>query len=128
MEYFCATGKRKRATARVILKEGKGRIRVNNKEPKDYFKRDDLLKYIEAPLKTIKSESQFDIIANIKGGGVSGQAGALVLGISRALLKFNPELRKELKLKGFLKRDPREKERRKYGKAKARKSFQWTKR
>ena len=128
MEHFCATGKRKRATAQVILREGKGKIRVNNKEPKDYFKRDDLLRYIESPLKTIKSESQFDITANIRGGGISGQAGALVLGISRALIKLNPEFRKELKTKGFLRRDPREKERRKYGKVKARKSFQWTKR
>jgi len=128
MEYFQATGKRKRATAQVILKEGKGKIRVNGKAPEAYFGRDDLLKYIESPLKTIKVDTNFDIIANINGGGVSGQAGALVLGISRALLKFDPDLRKELKSKGFLKRDPRETERKKYGKKKARKAFQWTKR
>lgn len=128
MEFFQATGKRKRATARVILKNGTGRIVVNGKEAKDYFGRDDLFKIIELPFKTVKIETKFDVTANIIGGGISGQAGALVLGISRALLKVDPEFRKNLKSKGLLKRDPREKERRKYGKVKARKSFQWTKR
>lgn len=128
MEFFQATGKRKRATARVILKNGTGRIVVNGKEAKDYFGRDDLFKIIELPFKTVKIETKFDVTANIIGGGISGQAGALVLGISRALLKVDPEFRKNLKSKGLLKRDPREKERRKYGKVKARKSSQWTKR
>lgn len=134
MNPICATGRRKRAVAQVILKEGKGEIKVNGKNPKDYFGRDDLFRYIQAPFKVIKvvsttgSEAQFDVTATIKGGGVSAQAGALVLGISRALLKFNSEIRKPLKANGLLSRDPREKERRKCGKAKARKSFQWTKR
>lgn len=128
MEFFQATGKRKRATARVILKNGTGKIVVNGKEAKDYFGRDDLFKIIELPFKTVKIETKFDVTANIIGGGISGQAGALVLGISRALLKVDPEFRKNLKSKGLLKRDPREKERRKYGKVKARKSSQWTKR
>lgn len=122
------TGKRKRATAQVTLKEGKGEILVNGKNPRDYFGRDDLLKYIELPFKSIKTDAKFDVTAAVKGGGVSAQAGALTLGISRALLEFNPEFRKSLKSNGLLKRDPREKERRKYGKKKARKSFQWTKR
>ncbi|MCK4306741.1 30S ribosomal protein S9 [candidate division WOR-3 bacterium] len=128
MEQIIAIGRRKRATAQVILREGKGNITVNGKNPKDYFGRDDFLKYIELPFHTIKSDIQFDAIVTVNGGGLSGQAGALALGIARALLRVNPEFRKSLKSKGLLKRDPREKERKKYGKAKARKSFQWTKR
>ena len=128
MEQIRAIGRRKRATAQVTLKEGKGSILVNKKDYKDYFKREDFLKYIELPFHTIKSDLQFDTISIIKGGGVAGQAGALVLGIARALLKVDPEFRKILKPKGLLTRDPREKERRKCGKKKARKSFQWTKR
>lgn len=128
MEVWQAIGKRKRAIAEVILKKGKGEIKVNGKSAKDYFGRDDLLMYIQSPFKVIKGETQFNVTATLKGGGVSAQAGALVLGISRALLKVNSENRKPLKSNGLLKRDPREKERRKYGRAKARKSFQWTKR
>ncbi|MCK4352824.1 30S ribosomal protein S9 [candidate division WOR-3 bacterium] len=128
MKYFQATGKRKRAVAQVFLKEGDGKIKVNDKEPIKYFGREDIVKYIELPFKTIKTDTKFDVTAKIAGGGISGQAGALALGISRALIKFEPEFRKSLKSKGLLKRDPREKERRKYGRKKARKSFQWTKR
>ena len=128
MEMIRARGKRKRAVASVILKEGKGEIKVNKKPLADYFGREDLVKYIQTPFKTINIDTQFDVIATITGGGISGQAGALVLGISRALLKFNAEFRKPLKSNGLLRRDPREKERRKPGLAKARKSFQWTKR
>jgi small subunit ribosomal protein S9 len=128
MELIRTTGRRKRAVVVVSLKEGTGEMRINNKTPQEYFGREDLLRYIQAPFKVIKSDTQFDMIATAKGGGVSAQAGALVLGIARALLKFNPNFRKPLKSKGFLHRDPREKERRKYGRAKARKSFQWTKR
>ncbi len=128
MEPITATGKRKRATAQVILREGKGKIIVNGKPIKDYFGREDFLKYIELPFRTVKSDVSFDVTATLKGGGVSGQAGALALGIARALLKVNPEFRKPLRSKGLLTRDPRETERKKYGKPKARKSFQWTKR
>ena len=128
MEPITATGKRKRATAQVILREGKGKIIVNGKPIKDYFGREDFLKYIELPFRTVKSDVSFDVTATLKGGGVSGQAGALALGIARALLKVNPEFRKPLRSKGLLTRDPRETERKKYGRPKARKSFQWTKR
>lgn len=128
METIYAMGKRKRARAQVILKEGKGEIKVNGKNPNDYFGRDDLLRYIQSPFKVIKSDTQFDVTATVMGGGISGQAGALALGISRALLKVDADNRKALKSNGLLRRDPREKERRKYGRAKARKSFQWTKR
>ena len=128
METIYAIGKRKRAVAQVILKEGKGEIKVNGKNPNDYFGRDDLLRYIQSPFKVIKSDTQFDVTATVMGGGISGQAGALALGISRALLKVDADNRKVLKSNGLLRRDPREKERRKYGRAKARKSFQWTKR
>lgn len=128
MEYFQAVGRRKRSTACVSLKKGKGKIRVNNKTPEEYFKRADLLKYIRVPLKAISSETQFDISARVSGGGICGQATAFSLGISRALLKFNPDFRKPLKSKKLLTRDSREKERRKCGKLKARKSPQWTKR
>lgn len=124
----CAVGRRKRSIAQVVLKEGKGEITVNGKNAKEYFGRDDLLKYVELPLHSIKSDTKFDVTASIRGGGVSGQAQALALGISRALLEINPAFRSILKPKGLLRRDPREKERRKYGRAKARKSFQWTKR
>ena len=128
MEVIRATGKRKRATAQVVLKEGKGERQINGRGLKEYFGREDLLRYIESPFKVMKEDVQFDITAIIKGGGVSSQAGALALGISRALLKIDPEVRKALKSQDLLRRDPREKERRKCGKKKARKSFQWTKR
>lgn len=129
MEIISAIGRRKRATAQVILKQGKGEIKVNGKGLKEYFGREDLLSYVQSPFNLIEAAPlQFDVTATINGGGVSAQADALVLGISRALLKFNSEFRKPLKSNGLLRRDPREKERRKYGRAKARKSFQWTKR
>ncbi|MBI4721613.1 MAG: 30S ribosomal protein S9 [Candidatus Stahlbacteria bacterium] len=128
METIYAIGKRKRAVAQVTLKEGNGEIKVNGKNPNDYFGRDDLLRYIESPLKIIKSDTQFNVTATVMGGGISGQAGALALGISRALLKVDADNRKVLKSNGLLRRDPREKERRKCGRKKARKSFQWTKR
>jgi small subunit ribosomal protein S9 len=128
MELIRATGKRKRATAQVVLKEGKGERQINGRGLKEYFGREDLLRYIESPFKVMKEEAQFDLTATIKGGGISSQAGALALGISRALLKIDPEVRKALKSQDLLRRDPREKERRKCGKKKARKSFQWTKR
>lgn len=127
MECFKTVGKRKEATAYVKLVDGKGEIKVNNKQAKDYFCRDDLIKTILSPLQQIK-DKQFDITAYVRGGGVRGQADALKLAIARAIVKSYPELRKVLKPYGFLTCDAREKERRKYGLAKARKAFQWTKR
>jgi small subunit ribosomal protein S9 len=128
MERYTATGKRKSAIAIVILTEGNGKKMVNGKKLETYFTRIDLLKSINVPFEVTKTEGKFSLSANITGGGISGQADALKLGIARALLKFNPDLRKALKSHGLLRRDPREKERKKYGRVKARKGFQWTKR
>jgi len=128
MERYIATGKRKSAVARVMLVEGNGKKIVNGKTLEIYFSRIGLLKSINVPFEVTKTEGKFSLFANIRGGGVSGQADALKLGIARALLKFNPDLRKALKSHGLLRRDPREKERKKYGRVKARKGFQWTKR
>jgi len=128
MEAYYATGRRKTATARVWLYPGKGEIRVNGKLLHDYFKREVLKMIIEQPFVVTNTLGKFDVVANIKGGGLSGQAGALRLGIARALLKWNEELRPELRAGGFLTRDPREVERKKYGQPKARKNFQFSKR
>ncbi|MEO0074715.1 MAG: 30S ribosomal protein S9 [candidate division WOR-3 bacterium] len=123
-----ATGSRKTATAKVWLISGKGNIKINNQEAKKYLGRDDLLDLVMAPLKTTGLENQFDVLCKVRGGGISAQAGAIALGMARALVQQNEELRKTLKDAGLLKRDPREKERMKYGLAKRRKRFQWTKR
>lgn len=128
MEYFQAIGTRKEATASVKLKQGTGEIKVNKRPLKEYFHREDLLAFVVSPLQEIKADKQFDITAQIKGGGIRGQADALKLAITRAVIKFNPEFKKSLKTIGFLTCDAREKERRKYGLAKARKAYQWTKR
>lgn len=128
MEYYDAVGRRKTAVARVRLIPGKGEITVNGRPLMDYFKRETLKMIIEQPFEITNTKGKFDVIANIKGGGLSGQAGALRLGISRALLQWNPELRPELRAAGFLTRDPREVERKKYGRPKARKRFQFSKR
>jgi len=123
-----SSGSRKTATAQIILSSGSGVIRVNNRDPLQYFGRQDLVDLINLPLITAGVKGNFDIKARIAGGGISGQAGALCHGIARALVKFNPELRPTLKSAGLLKRDPREKERCKYGLAKRRKRFQFSKR
>ena len=128
MEFYDATGRRKNATARVRLTPGEGRVMVNDRELLDYFKREVLKMVIEQPLIATETLGKFNIIANIHGGGLSGQAEALRLGISRALLKWNEELRPELRANGFLTRDPRRVERKKYGRPKARKRFQFSKR
>jgi small subunit ribosomal protein S9 len=128
MEVIQKVGKRKRAIAIVRLKEGEGEIIVNNKSVKEYFGRDDLIKYLKMPFEVIESKSKFNVKAVVKGGGISGQAGAIRLGIAKCLVEINPEWKHFLKERKMLTRDPREKERRKYGRAKARKSFQWTKR
>ncbi|HQU71572.1 MAG TPA: 30S ribosomal protein S9 [Calditrichia bacterium] len=128
MEVYVATGRRKSSVARIRLTPGNGKITVNNREVLDYFRRPTLKMVIEQPLELTETKGKFDIVANIDGGGLSGQAGALRLGLSRALLKWNPDLRAQLKAAGFLTRDSREVERKKYGKPKARKSFQFSKR
>ena len=123
-----ATGKRKNAVARVWIKRGKGKITVNDKELTTYFARSTLRMLIEQPLKAASRMEQFDVVCTVSGGGLSGQAGAVRHGISKALTFFEPDLRPVLKKGGFLTRDSRVVERKKYGRAKARRSFQFSKR
>lgn len=126
--YFYANGKRKTSVARVRLYEnGKGEIIVNNKSVNDYFY-GELIGSIKAPLKIANALKLFDVVALIQGGGVSSQADALRHGISKALLEYDPELRSELKRVGFLTRDSRVKERKKFGLKRARRAPQWAKR
>ncbi len=125
---FYATGRRKESVARVWLTPGKGEIKVNKKSLLGHFKRETLKMLIEQPLEITDSISSYDIFATVKGGGLSGQAGALRLGISRALIKINEDMRPPLKKAGFLTRDPRMVERKKPGQPKARKRFQFSKR
>lgn len=123
-----ATGKRKDAVARVWIKPGKGTITVNEKEFKTYFARPVLQMLLQQPLNAANRLSQYDIRVSVSGGGLSGQAGAIRHGISKALTYFEPELRSVLKKGGFLTRDSRTVERKKYGRVKARRSFQFSKR
>jgi small subunit ribosomal protein S9 len=125
---YTATGKRKTAVARVILKPGTGTYSINGKSLEDAFPRDTLQRVIRHPLETVGYESRMDVVARMHGGGVAAQAGALRHGISRALLEADPQLRGELKRRGFLTRDPRVKERKKAGLKKARKRPQFSKR
>lgn len=128
-EQYLGTGRRKTAVARVYLRPGKGKLIVNSKDWKDYFgERAFLDNYMRAPLRDTGSLTKFDIVVNVQGGGPAGQAGAIRHGIARALLKVSSENRPVLKRAGFLTRDPREKERRKYGLRKARKRSQYSKR
>ncbi len=123
-----ATGKRKNAIARVWIKPGSGRITVNGKEGAAYFARPVLQMIVAQPFEAAARKDQFDVYATVSGGGLSGQAGAVRHGISKALTYYEPGLRPVLKQGGFLTRDPRVVERKKYGKAKARRSFQFSKR
>ncbi len=123
-----ATGKRKDAVARVWVKPGAGKIMVNTREFESYFARPVLRMLIQQPLIATNRKGQYDITCTVSGGGLSGQAGAVRHGISKALMSFEPDLRAPLKRGGFLTRDPRVVERKKYGKAKARRSFQFSKR
>ena len=123
-----ATGRRKNAIARVWIKPGLGRITVNGKEEKVYFARPVLRMIVRQPLIATNRDGQFDVIVTVTGGGLSGQAGAVRHGISRALVAYEPALRVALKPGGFLTRDPRVVERKKYGHPKARRSFQFSKR
>lgn len=123
-----ATGKRKDAIARVWLTRGSGKITIEGKDYSEYFGRPVLQLILRQPLMEVDRHSQYDIKATVKGGGLSGQAGALRHGISKALTYYEPELRSALKKKGFLTRDSRVVERKKYGRRKARRSFQFSKR
>lgn len=125
---FYATGKRKTAIARVWLIPGSGKITVNKKPYEEYFERETALMVIRQPLELTQMLNKFDVMAMVKGGGKSGQAEAIRHGIAKALVEFNPELRPVLKKAGFLTRDARVKERKKYGLAGARRSFQFSKR
>ncbi|MFC1549428.1 30S ribosomal protein S9 [Nitrospirota bacterium] len=125
---YTATGRRKSSTARVTLVPGKGEFSINKKSFEDYFPRPTLRMMIRQPLELTGMVGKFDVSANINGGGLTGQAGALRHGITRALVKMDADLRGKLKKEGFLTRDPREKERKKYGQKGARARFQFSKR
>jgi len=127
-ERWYATGRRKEATARVYLSPGSGNVTVNKRDAKDYFKRDVLLMIMKQPFEVVDSVDQYDITVNVGGGGLSGQADAVKHGVSRALCVANPENRPALKRAGFLTRDARVVERKKYGQPGARKRFQFSKR
>ena len=127
-QYYEAVGRRKEASARVRLYSGEGQIVVNDKPANEYFSRDVDLRTIVGPLKMAGLDESFDISVKVSGGGVTGQAGAVQLGVARALLKTDPELRKKLRQQGFLTRDSRAKERKKPGLKRARKAPQYTKR
>jgi small subunit ribosomal protein S9 len=123
-----ATGKRKDAVARVWVKPGSGKIEINTRAVEVYFARPVLRMLIQQPLVATSRTGQFDVVCTVSGGGLSGQAGAVRHGLSKALLTYEPDLRGALKRGGFLTRDPRVVERKKYGRAKARRSFQFSKR
>jgi small subunit ribosomal protein S9 len=125
---YYATGRRKEATARVFLRSGSGTITINRRAFDNYFPTEALRVQVQVPLVLTEVAGQFDVVATVNGGGVAGQAGALRLGIARALCAFNAELRPRLKKDGLLTRDARAKERKKYGMAGARKRFQFSKR
>jgi small subunit ribosomal protein S9 len=127
IQYY-GTGRRKTAVARVYLRPGTGKITVNKRDFEAYFPNRVLKMIIRQPLLITENAEKFDILINVAGGGMSGQAGAIRHGLSRALLEFNPELRPKLKSAGFLTRDAREVERKKYGQPKARRRFQFSKR
>ena len=125
---FTGTGRRKTSTARVRISEGSGKLTVNGREFENYFSHDNFAKQAYAPLLTVDLREKIDVTANVSGGGVAGQAGAVAHGIARALQKMNAELRPALKKAGHIRRDPREKERKKAGQPGARKRFQFSKR
>ena len=126
--FFTATGRRKKSIARVRMCAGSGKIEVNGRNLSDYLQRDTLILIAQQPLAITGTANKFDIFVNVEGGGISGQAGAICHGIARALEKSNENFHKELKDAGLLTRDPRMKERKKYGLKKARKASQFSKR
>ena len=123
-----ATGRRKKSIARVWLKKGSGIIHVNGKKMSDYFQKQNLQIAIFRPLTLVKRENEFDVRCSVKGGGLTGQAGAIILGLSRAIIQYEPELKPTLKKEKLTTRDSRAVERKKYGHRKARRSFQFSKR
>jgi small subunit ribosomal protein S9 len=125
---YRGTGRRKNATARVYIRPGSGQITVNRRTFENYFPNETLRMIIRQPLTLTETGTRFDILVNVDGGGVAGQAGAVRHGITRALMEFNSDLRSRLKKAGFVTRDPRQKERKKYGQKGARGRFQFTKR
>lgn len=125
---YLGTGRRKSAIARVFLRPGEGKLVVNGRAVADYFPSEMARMMVKQPLQAVEMADRFDVLINAHGGGVVGQAGAARLGIARALCVFNPELRGKLKSSGFLRRDPRQHERKKYGQKGARKRFQFSKR
>ena len=127
-EFFIGTGRRKEATAKIRIKRGKGKITVNGSEIGSYLCRANLVQHALKPVDTAELSGKLDILCEANGGGLTGQAGAISLGIARALLKYDPELRPVLKRNGLLTRDSRMVERKKYGQVKARKRFQFSKR
>ena len=127
VQYY-GTGRRKTSTARVFLRPGSGTLTINRRKFEEFFPTEALRTQIKTPLVLTETADKFDILATVAGGGVSGQAGAVRLGIARALVTYNLELRKSLKTEGLLTRDARAKERKKYGMAGARKRFQFSKR
>ena len=127
-QIFRATGKRKSSVAQVRLSPGEGKFTVNERTCEDYFCRPTLVMLVKQPLELVGGPGKYDVWAKVEGGGIAGQAGALKLGIARALLQVQQESRPTLKAAGLLTRDPREKERKKYGQKKARKRFQFSKR
>jgi small subunit ribosomal protein S9 len=127
VQYY-GTGRRKTSTARVFLRPGSGAVSINHRAFDAFFPTEALRMQIKTPLVLTETADKFDIVATVAGGGVSGQAGAVRLGIARALVGYNAELRKQLKTEGLLTRDARAKERKKYGMAGARKRFQFSKR
>jgi small subunit ribosomal protein S9 len=128
MEIINAVGRRKAAVARVYLMKGEGKITVNGKAFKDYFPQEHVQHNVTDPMETVKTEGIYDVKVNVKGGGFKGQSEAVRMGISRALVKLNEEFRSPLKSKKFLTRDARVVERKKFGRPKARKRFQFSKR
>ncbi|MBL8040912.1 MAG: 30S ribosomal protein S9 [Chthonomonas sp.] len=122
------TGRRKSAIARVWLKSGSGNIKINGRDHKEYLGRPVLEILVNSPFARLKMEGQYDVVATAKGGGITGQAGAVRLGIARALVEMDENLRKPLRAAGYLTRDPRVKESKKYGRKKARRGFQFVKR
>jgi small subunit ribosomal protein S9 len=125
---YVGTGRRKRSVARVILRPGKGEIKVNDRTFENYFPTENVRAVVRQPLAATETADKFDLLILANGGGVAGQAGAARLGVARALVEFNAELRGRLKKLGFLTRDPRAHERKKYGQKGARKRFQFSKR
>ena len=128
MEYISSVGRRKTSVARLYMKPGKGSFKINNTDLDKYFSSELLRLIVEQPLKSVDASGKFDFKVNIHGGGLKGQAEAIRLAVSRALVKNDEENRPVLKKEGFLTRDPRMVERKKYGRRKARRAFQWVKR